>query len=77
MLKKKTSGAKGLLDMYHPFPVLAAKRAGCPFIEKLKLSQLAVFRSPRPYWNPLVFIVTCGLTGLSVERIRLIISRCR
>jgi len=44
VLKKKTSGAKGLLDMYHlRCPYWLPSEQGCPFIEKLKSpSQLAV-----------------------------------
>ena len=44
VLKKKASGAKGLLDMYHlRCPYWLPNDEGCPFIEKLKSgSQLAV-----------------------------------
>lgn len=44
VLKKKTSGAKNLLDMYHlRCPYWLPSGQGCPFIEKLKSpSQLAL-----------------------------------
>lgn len=44
VLRKKSSGAKGLLDMYHlRCPYWRPNDEGCPFIEKLKsASQLAV-----------------------------------
>lgn len=44
VLKKKTRGATGLLDMYHlRCPYWLPNDQGCPFIEKLKsASQLAV-----------------------------------
>lgn len=44
VLKKKTTGAKGLLDMYYlRCPYWLPQEQGCPFIEKLKsASQLAV-----------------------------------